>query len=368
MWFYGFTDQAGEEFRVGSVDARGVSSLRHEVTRTEGVYVIARTGPSKSTVNDDINLFRCVYVLKGAGAELVLGSERPTCLSFLIRALPRRDLMICRSVPSRTSVYLASDSLVFYLSFGTCREASELRNALTTSETSGVLVSRRLGPSARTFSLAFSRASISSATRLLFRVLVRAATVTRGMALLPRAYTATLVAKVAASAGGFTGSIFPSAFEVTSSLLTTKISESCVLSGLCGGCDRDHLELVKRVVGSVLAVASSKITCIILSERARLRCGITRKSARNFIGVPLSVTKIHVDVFLGRSKRGIEISVESGGKASTGVYTVGCFGKNNRRGTTKNELVVPTSIRKVKRTTSCVRRFARGCFARSRGG
>ena len=285
-----------------------IASLREILSRARRCAVVSHTHPDGDALGSSAAL---ALYLKGLGKEVtvVLPDSVPEPLRFILpESIPY--LFGNRQKEAAGQCLREVDTLILADANGFSR-AEGLEDALHASKACKVLMDHHLNPDNGSFDLVFSTPEISSASELVFWILLA---LEEGRKL-PVDIGAALLTGMTTDTNNFANSVFPSTLEMAAQLLATGVNRDAILSNLYQQYRENRVRLMGYMQAEQMRILPCGAAYMVLSRDIQRRFELLDGESEGLVNVPLSIGRVRLSVLLKEDEGHFRVSVRS--KAGT---------------------------------------------------
>jgi len=297
------------------IDPRQIPLLDEFIARAGVITLTAHTFPDGDAAGSVSALCSYLRESRGKDAVIVLPNPCPETLDFIFAGLP---LLLYSQSPELSLARIRESDLLISLDYNAFRRTEGLCEALSGSTATKVLIDHHLEPDNEAFNLVFSRPDISSASEMLFWILMALPDVGDDPRKLPSAAARALLAGMTTDTNNFANSVYPSTFRMASALLGAGVDRDDILDRLYNSARENRVRLIGYLLGEKMTLAcDGAVSVMILDEAARRRFDIREGESEGIVNMPLAIRSVRMSVFLKqydeegnfhvsiRSKRGV---------------------------------------------------------------
>lgn len=280
-----------------------------------GVITLTAHGyPDGDAIGSTTALCRYLREARGKDATVVLPTVVPDTMEFLLPGVP---VMVHTQSPQESLSRIAASDLLICLDCNAFNRTEELQDALTASRARKVLIDHHLQPDEAAFDLVFSTPDISSASELLFWILLRMSDVAGDARRLPEGCGTALLAGMTTDTNNFANSVWPSTFEMASALLAAGIDRDAVLDKIYNSGRENRLRLIGEMLKDQLVITPEGVAVMVITEEIRRAYDMREGESEGIVNMPLTVASVRLSILLKqyadegnfhvslRSKRGV---------------------------------------------------------------
>lgn len=302
------------------------------------VCVVSHQHPDGDALGSASALVSCLKSFYGAEALAVVPDAFPRQLDFMAG-----DVLVHSEDSGRVRGFLSESDLVVCVDLNALSRTAGLADEIRVVSCPRVVVDHHLDPCREDFDLVFSETEISSASELLFSILMKLPPVDGDASRLPSDAALSLMAGMTTDTNNFANSVYPSTFRMASALLAAGVDRDALLSRLYN----EYRENRYRMMGEYLS--SMKITpqgmaYMVLSREVAARFDLADGETEGFVNMPLGIGNVKVSVFAREDDGFFRISVRSKKGFSANRLSKECFHGGGHECAAGGRLSVPEDV------------------------
>ena len=197
------------------------------------------------------------------------------------------------------------------LDFNAFHRTDRMENVLTASKARKILIDHHLNPDRSVFDLTFSETEISSASELLYQILIRTSRIGMDATLLPPQSATALMTGMTTDTNNFSNSTYPSTFLMASDLLAAGVDRDAILSHLYNQFGENRLRVMGHMMKDLLTITEDGVAYIVLDKADQARYNVAEGDTEGFVNMPLSIAKVRMSILAKEDDGKIRISVRS---------------------------------------------------------
>lgn len=246
---------------------------------------------------------------RGAEAVAVVPDEVPESLSFLVEE--DDGLVVASEDMPRAEAALAGADLVVCLDFNSPSRTGDLEPVLRALTCPKVMIDHHPQPEEDGFELVFSRTQVSSASELLFHVLMSMPDIASDASRLPHRSAVSLMAGMTTDTNNFANSVFPSTFSMASALLAAGVDRDSLLERLYNSYRENRFRAMGVYLKDKMHITEDGVACSIFYKEDIFRLGLRDGDTEGFVNLPLGIGKVKMSIFLREDSGFYRVSVRS---------------------------------------------------------
>jgi phosphoesterase RecJ-like protein len=201
--------------------------------------------------------------------------------------------------------------LIICLDFHAFHRTGNLEMALAESKAKKILIDHHLDPDRSLYDLSFSKNDISSASELLFWILMATPQINGKAEKLPSAGATALMTGMTTDTNNFGNSVYPSTLSMTSALLQRGVDRDAVLDLLYNRHSENRLRLMGHMMKDLLTITDDGVAYIVLDRHTQMKYSVAEGDTEGFVNMPLSIGKVRMSILAKEDGGRIRISIRS---------------------------------------------------------
>ena len=303
------------------------------LAKAKRVGIVVHTHPDGDAAGSGVALLAYLQRCRGLQARLLLPDPVPESLEFL---LPSSGVTVASEERDGAEDWIASSDLLVCLDMNGFSRAGDLEGALRAARARKLLVDHHLHPEAESFDLAFSETEISSASELLYRILLALPGVEKAENL-PLEVLTPLMAGMTTDTNNFANSVFPSTLEMASELLAAGVDRDDLIEKIYHNYRENRFRAMGAFLSEKMTITQEGVAYAVLDRAFLRRFDLQEGETEGFVNLPLGIAGVRLSLFLRedaghfrvsiRSKRGIAANRLAAGAFHGGGHACAAGGK-----------------------------------------
>ena len=289
-----------------TVTPEKLRDLRTLLCSARRVAVVSHSHPDGDALGSTTAMLHYLEEKYGAEATVVLPSPYAGFLDFL--ECP--GIVIAEENPSAAQVAIAGADLVICLDFNTFSRTDSLAPMLEASPAPKVLIDHHLNPDMKPFDIVFSEIEISSASELLYWILM-ALEDSGEASVLPASVALSLMTGMTTDTNNFANSVFPSTFRMASSLLAAGVDRDSILASLYNRYRENRYRALGYVLDELMTITPYGVAYVIIRESDKERFDLKEGETEGFVNMPLGIDRVLLSILLKEDKGHFRVSIRS---------------------------------------------------------
>lgn len=283
-----------------------IARLEAFLKESERVCIVVHTHPDGDALGSGVALLAYLRCCRGLQARLLLPDPAPASLDFLL--VPDGILTATDPIPARD--WISRSDLVVCLDMNGFGRAESLEAPLRASAARKVLIDHHLHPERETFDLVFSETEISSASELLYQVLLALPGVGAAQRL-PLQVLTPLLAGMTTDTNNFANSVYPSTLRMASELLAAGVDRDALLDRLYHRYRENRFYAMGAFLAERLVITPDGVAYAVLDRAFLQRYDLQDGETEGFVNLPLGIDRVRLSLFLKEDEGHFRVSIRS---------------------------------------------------------
>ncbi len=284
-----------------------IARLHALIEGAERITLVAHTRPDGDAIGSTLALSAFLQA-RGKDAAVLLPDRVDDNLRFMLRD---GEPLIYTDDPDAACRRIAGSDLLFCLDCNAWNRTAGMEGALARSTARKVLIDHHIGPDTAAFDLCFSRTEISSASELLYWILLSLPGMDGQAAKLPPASARALLTGMTTDTNNFANSVYPSTFEMAGELIAAGVDREGILACLYNNYPERRFRLMGHLLRDCMTITPEGIAYMILRKADRNAYGITEGDTEGFVNLPLGIDRVRMSLFLKEEDGLFRVSIRS---------------------------------------------------------
>lgn len=292
------------------IESGQIDRLEDMLAKADNIVVITHMKPDGDALGSSTAMY---HYLKSIGKEcrIVIPDPNPSNLDFLLDQDTRKDLRIYEAYPISTAAAIKESDLIICMDFNAFHRTDTLEPLLLESAQPKILIDHHLSPDLKQFSLVFSETEVSSASELLFHILMHTSQISHKASRIPAAAAVALMTGMTTDTNNFANSVYPSTLRMASALLEAGIDRDMILQQLYNRFSESRLRLMGHMMKDLLKITDDGVAYIVLDKETQRNYHVKEGDTEGFVNMPLSIDKVVMSILLKEDNDRIRVSIRS---------------------------------------------------------
>ncbi len=246
--------------------------------------------------------------LRHADAVVIVPDPYPETLDFLAR---EGEVVVASADAAQAAGRIAAADLIVCLDLNGLGRTDSLEEPLRSARCPKVMIDHHPEPVTGDFDLVFSETEISSASELLYSILMEMPDVAGDARRLPERTALGLMTGMTTDTNNFANSTYPSTFVMASRLIDAGVDRDVLLSRLYNEYRENRFRAMGFYLQTRLHVTPQGIAYAVFGAEDISALGVREGETDGFVNLPLGIGRVKMSVFLKQDKGFYRVSVRS---------------------------------------------------------
>ncbi len=291
-----------------TLDRTKLSRLDGYFGRGRRVCIATHQHPDGDAVGSAVALAEYLRELRGCEAVAIAPDRYPEVLDFLTR---EGEVIIASEDAGGAAAALEGCELLVCLDLNALGRTASLEEGLRHISCPKVMIDHHPGPECGEFDLAFSDTEVSSASELLYSILMEMPDIGGDAHRLPPRAALALMAGMTTDTNNFANSVFPSTFVMASRLIEAGVDRDDLLSRLYNRYRENRFRAMGVYLRDRLRITPQGVAYAVFSAEDFSRLGLGEGETEGFVNLPLGIDRVNISIFLREDGDVYRVSVRS---------------------------------------------------------
>ena len=294
------------------ITQHNIEAFINLIANAERPVIVTHAKPDGDAIGSSTAMLFFLMKTCGKGnARLVLNDNSPRYLNFIKDTIPAEALLIREEQKDKAIEAICNADLIICLDFHAFHRTGALELPIAESQAKKILVDHHLDPDRNLYELSFSKNDISSASELLFWILMATPQVAGNAENLPTESATALMVGMTTDTNNFGNSVYPSTLNMASELLRAGVDRDFILQKINQEHSESRLRLKGFVLKELMKVTKDGVAYIVLDRKAQFGYKMQEGDTEGFVNEPLSIGKVRMSIFAREDAGEVRISIRS---------------------------------------------------------
>lgn len=287
-----------------------IQKLHKLLTEAERPVIVTHTRPDGDAIGSTMGMYHTLK-LYGKSPKVALANPIPANIDFLIPEGLSQDIFVHETDKAGTETVIAESDLIICLDFNGFHRTDTLEIALTEASASKILIDHHIGPDEDKFALVFSKTDISSASELLYHILMALPVIGNDARRLPAQAAIAVMTGMTTDTNNFANSVYPSTFAMASTLIEAGVDRDAIIAKLYNRFKESRIRLQGHVLKDLMHTTDHGVAYIILNKEDLYKYNVEEGDTEGFVNIPLTIDEIKMSIFIKEDNGFARVSIRS---------------------------------------------------------
>ena len=324
------------------------------------VTVTAHTHPDGDALGSVSALVAYLRERRGKDAVVVLPDSPTATVRFIV---PDSVPLLCHDTdPEASLARIAASDLVILLDANGFSRTEGLQEAFEASPAPKALIDHHVGPEVDRFRVVFSTPDVSSASELLYYVLLELPDIGGDARRLPADAARALLTGMTTDTNNFANSVYPSTFRMAADLLAAGVDREAILADLYNRYRENRVRVMGYLQYETLRITPEGLACIVATRDILDRFGVDEGETEGLVNIPLSIDRVKMSILLKEEKDHFRVSIRSKKGFSARACAMAHFHGGGHENASGGKLWWPADIPGPEAATAYLEQVSRACL------
>lgn len=290
-----------------SADIAKVPELHEMIMESSVITVVSHTHPDGDAIGSSLGM-RSFLRMLGKDAEVVLPEAVDSNLRFMV---PSREPLSGTGTPGKSKERIDRSDLIICQDCPGFHRTGVLEGMLSGTRARKVLIDHHIGPDSGNFDLVFSECSISSASELVFWVLMEMPEISSDAGKLPSEAADALLTGMTTDTNNFANSVYPSTLEMASKLIAAGVNRDRIVAQINNMYGENRLRAMGWLLKDEMTITKDGVAYMVMTSEDLKAYNIHEGDTEGFVNLPLQARKVRMSILCKQDSDHYRVSVRS---------------------------------------------------------
>ena len=331
-----------------------IARLGSAIEGADRPVIVTHAKPDGDAMGSSIAMLHFLFSKGKKAARIVLSDPWPHYLSFIMSEEAGRATIVHSESPEVAVSAISESDLIICLDFNAFHRTDKLEKPLAESDAAKVLIDHHLNPDRESFDICFSEAAVSSASELLYSILMRTDEIAGDASRLPAESADALMTGMTTDTNNFANSVYPSTLMMASELIAAGVDRDRIISGIYNQYRENRIRLMGLVLKDLLHVTEYGVAYVVLDKKTLEEYDIEEGETEGFVNIPLSMAKVRMSLLLKEEGDKARVSIRSKKGTSANRCARLYFNGGGHENAAGGRLYIPGDIRDIEEAASYI--------------
>ena len=273
--------------------------------------IVTHAKPDGDAIGSSAAMFHFLGLCGKQDRLLVLNDNCPRFLGFIRESIPQEALIIREESQQKAFDAIEQADLIICLDFHAFHRTGCLEKPLAESKAKKILIDHHLDPDRSLYDISFSQNDISSASELVFWILMATPQINGNAEKFPPAGATALMTGMTTDTNNFGNSVYPSTLTMASELLRAGVDRDMILQKINQEHSESRLRLKGFMLKDLMKITKDGVAYMVLDRKAQYGYKMQEGDTEGFVNEPLSIAKVKMSIFAREESEEVRISIRS---------------------------------------------------------
>lgn len=330
--------------QMNTINSEKIYRFNTMLESAEKIVIATHMKPDGDAVGSSMGMYHTLK-LYGKSAKITFTNPAPASISFLTEGY--EEILTYEHAKDETERAILEADLIICMDFNAFHRTDTLQEVLTRSEAEKVLIDHHLAPDLESFSLVFTETEISSASELLYHVLMELPAVGGDAKRLPLEAATAIMTGMTTDTNNFMNSTYPSTLRMASSLLEAGVDRDMIIQNVYNSFKEGRIRLQGYVLKDLLNITQDGVAYIILNKETIEKYNIQEGDTEGFVNIPLSIKGVLMSIFIKEDDDRVRVSIRSRKGTSANRCAKRFFNGGGHENAAGGRLYIPQDISNI---------------------
>ena len=296
---------------MNELNIKDIEKFDHALNKASKTVIVTHMKPDGDAIGSTTAMYYYIRKYAKADVKIVLNDRFQHSLAFLTDGPVAEDILIYAENSTAAAEAITSADLIICLDFNAFQRTDNLCSHLEESKASKILIDHHLFPDREHFDIIFSETETSSASELLYQVLMAMPAIGGDASGLPVECATSLMTGMTTDTNNFANSVYPSTLVMASTLLAAGVNRDFILEKLYNQHSENRLRLMGHMMKDLLVITEDGAAYIVLDKATQEAYNVQEGDTEGFVNMPLSVADVRMSILIKEDTDRLRVSIRS---------------------------------------------------------
>ena len=288
-----------------------INALHTRLSAASRPVIVTHMKPDGDAIGSSMGMYHTLKQIYSLAPKVTIANPAPGYLDFLLPESLSDDVLIYEQRPEETRKAIHDSDLIICLDFNAFHRTDTLCEILENAPAEKILIDHHLSPDSEKFAVIFSVQEISSASELLYQILLNLPAIDGKASNLPHEAATALMTGMTTDTNNFANSVYPSTLEMASKLIEAGVDRDMILSKLYNRSKESRLRLQGHVLKDLMTITDDGVAYVVLNKETMRQYNVEEGDTEGFVNIPLAIDKVLMSIFVKEDDGFARVSIRS---------------------------------------------------------
>ena len=336
--------------------SHNIDNLVSLISRAGKIVIVSHMKPDGDALGSSIGMYHFLGMMGKSERKVVLPHRYPSYLDYLVDKEMAKDVLIHEDKTAAAEMAIMESDLIICLDFNAFHRTDKLETLLSESKAAKILIDHHLNPDRERFNIVFSETEVSSASELVYQVLMLTPAVMGNAGNLPKKTAVALMTGMTTDTNNFANSVYPSTLRMASELIEAGVDRDFILSNLYNQYKESRMRLMGHVLKDLMVITPDGVAYIVLDRKVLQEYHIEEGDTEGFVNLPLGIAKVRMSLLLKEDGDKVRVSIRSKKGISANLCSRLHFNGGGHEYAAGGRLYIPKDIKSIEEAAAYIER------------
>lgn len=293
------------------ITPRNIETFTSMTTEAQSIAIVGHMKPDGDALGSCLGMYHYLRFCGKENVNIILPHRTQSYLNFLIDKETAKDITIHEDNALKAETSIFESDLIICLDFNAFHRTDRLEAVLSSSSAKKILIDHHLNPDRDSFTLSFSETAISSASELVYQVLMNTPVINGKADRLPDKAAVALMTGMTTDTNNFANSVYPSTLRMAADLIEAGVDRDMIITNLYQQHRETRMRLMGHVLKDLMTITPDGVAYIVLDKKILQEYYIEEGDTEGFVNLPLSMAKVKMSLLLKEDGNMVRVSIRS---------------------------------------------------------
>ena len=293
------------------ITSHNIDRFTSLVENAQRIAIVGHMKPDGDALGSCLGMYHYLSMYGKENTKIVLPNRTQAYLNFIVDKDSSKDILIHEDHPKRAEDTILESDLIICLDFNAFHRTDRMEAVLTEAKGTKILIDHHLNPDRESFDLSFSEIAISSASELVYQVLMHTPIIGGDASKLPAKAALALMTGMTTDTNNFANSVYPSTLRMASDLIEAGVDRDMIISSIYQQHRETRMRLMGHVLKDLMTITPDGVAYIILDKKTLQEYYIEEGDTEGFANLPLSIARVRMSLLLKEDGNMVRVSIRS---------------------------------------------------------
>ena len=336
-----------------------INALHTRLSAASRPVIVTHMKPDGDAIGSSMGMYHTLRQIYSLTPKVAIANPAPGYLDFLLPESLSDDILVHEQCPEQTRKAILDSDLIICLDFNAFHRTDTLCEILENAPAEKILIDHHLSPDREKFSVIFSVQEISSASELLYHILLNLPAIDGKASNLPHEAATALMTGMTTDTNNFANSVYPSTLEMASKLIEVGVDRDIILSKLYNRSKESRLRLQGHVLKDLMTITDDGVAYVVLNKETMRQYNVEEGDTEGFVNIPLAIDKVLMSIFVKEDDGFARVSIRSKKGISANMCSKLHFNGGGHENAAGGRLYMPDNIADISEAAKYIEEHTR---------